>query len=134
MATTTKTLTPTNQTITLPDMTERPDASVLVDGIGKDADAINALASNIPASIQGTVTWGNNIVITRSSINHTVLVMGGRDDIGFSVYIPTGTNEKVILSNINSAISTVTVNNSTITIATKSSGYGSNINYTAIIW
>ena len=47
MATTTKTLTPTNQTITLPDMTERPNASVLVDGIGKDADAINALSEQI---------------------------------------------------------------------------------------
>lgn len=47
MATTTKTLTPTNQTITLPDMTERPNASVLVDGIGKDADAINALSEHI---------------------------------------------------------------------------------------
>jgi len=47
MATTTKTLTPTNQTITLPDMTERPNASVLVDGIGKDADAINALSEQL---------------------------------------------------------------------------------------
>ena len=55
MATTTKTLTPTNQTITLPDMTERPDASVLVDGIGKDADAINALSDQMePLSV--TVT------------------------------------------------------------------------------
>ena len=50
MATTTKTLTPTNQTITLPDMTERPNASVLVDGIGKDADAINALSEQIANS------------------------------------------------------------------------------------
>ena len=47
MATTTKTLTPTNQTITLPDMTERPDASVLVDGIGKEGDAINALSDQM---------------------------------------------------------------------------------------
>ena len=47
MATTTKTLTPTNQTVTLPDMTERPNASVLVDGISKEADAINALNSKI---------------------------------------------------------------------------------------
>ena len=47
MATTTKTLTPTGQTVTLPDMTERPDASVLVDGIGKDADAINAINAKI---------------------------------------------------------------------------------------
>jgi len=55
MATTTKTLTPTNQTITLPDMTERPDASVLVDGIGKDADAINALSDQI-AKFDGSTT------------------------------------------------------------------------------
>lgn len=52
MATTTKTLTPTNQTITLPDMTERPNASVLVDGIGKDADAINALSEQIANKIK----------------------------------------------------------------------------------
>lgn len=56
MATTTKTLTPTNQTITLPDMTERPNASVLVDGIGKDADAINALSRMIGATYNTTVT------------------------------------------------------------------------------
>lgn len=47
MATSTKTLTPTNQTITIPDMTERPNVSLLTDGIGKEADAINALNSNL---------------------------------------------------------------------------------------
>ena len=47
MATTTKTLTPTNQTITIPDMTERPNVSLLTDGIGKEADAINTLNSNL---------------------------------------------------------------------------------------
>jgi len=52
MATTSKTLTPTNQTITLPDMTERPDASVLVDGIGKDADAINALSDQMANKVE----------------------------------------------------------------------------------
>lgn len=46
MATTTKTLTPTNQQITLPDMTERPNNSTQVDSIGKLADAVNALNSN----------------------------------------------------------------------------------------
>jgi len=55
MATTTKTLTPTNQTITLPDMTERPDANVLVDGIGKDADAINALSDQMSTYTGGVL-------------------------------------------------------------------------------
>ena len=58
MATTTKTLTPTNLTVTLPDMTERPDASVLVDGIGKDADAINALSDQI-GSLRDTAIAAN---------------------------------------------------------------------------
>ena len=47
MATTSKTLTPTNQVVTIPDMTERPNASVLADGISKEADAINELNRNI---------------------------------------------------------------------------------------
>lgn len=46
MAVATKTLTPTGQVVSLPDMTEKPNASVLVDGIGKSADAINALNTN----------------------------------------------------------------------------------------
>lgn len=63
MATTTKTLTPTNQTITLPDMTERPNASVLVDGIGKDADAINALSEQIANDDIIAPTAGTNVTI-----------------------------------------------------------------------
>lgn len=70
MAVTTKTLTPTNQTVTLPDMTERPDASVLVTDISREADAINAIASQIGdlgmtylgqiPTTGGTFTVGNN--------------------------------------------------------------------------
>ena len=59
MATTTKTLAPTNQTITIPDMTERPNASVLTDAISKEADAINALNSNIATSGVTTPTLTN---------------------------------------------------------------------------
>ena len=54
MATSTKTLTPTKQTITIPDMTERPNVSLLTDGIGKEADAINALNSKIANVFTGT--------------------------------------------------------------------------------
>lgn len=68
MATTTKTLTPTGQTITLPDMTEKPNASVLVDGIGKDADAINALNSKISTVKLMEVTHGTINAGTASTI------------------------------------------------------------------
>ena len=81
MATTTKTLTPTNQTVTLPDMTERPNASVLVDGIGKEADAINALSEQI-TNKAGTGTLSN--IHTDVSINKFEYV---ENDIMAQVYI-----------------------------------------------
>ena len=71
MATTTKTLTPTNQTITLPDMTERPDASVLVDGIGKDADAINALSDQI-GTLNSKITGKMPVWSEESTFDGTV--------------------------------------------------------------
>ena len=44
---TNKTLTPTNVTIQIPDFTDRPDQRVTNNCIDKEADAINALNSNI---------------------------------------------------------------------------------------
>lgn len=44
---TSKTLTPTNVTISIPAMTDSPDASVFSNCVDKEADAINALNSNI---------------------------------------------------------------------------------------
>jgi hypothetical protein len=55
MAVTTKTLTPTGQVVSIPDMTEKPNASVLSDGIGKEADAINALAGNLQKVTNATI-------------------------------------------------------------------------------
>ena len=76
MATTTKTLTPTNQTVTLPDMTERPNASVLVDGIGKEADAINALSEHMIKAKAFTATTnigGGFAIISLSEIPNLTL-------------------------------------------------------------
>ena len=52
---TSKTLAPTNVTISIPAMTDQPDASVFSNCVDKEADAINALNSNI-----------NNIVKTKT--------------------------------------------------------------------
>ena len=43
---TSKTLTPTNVTISIPEMTDSPDASVFSNCVDKEADAINSLNSN----------------------------------------------------------------------------------------
>ena len=44
---TSKTLTPTNETISIPAMTDQPDASVFSNCVDKEADAINALNSKL---------------------------------------------------------------------------------------
>ena len=85
MATTTKTLTPTNQTITLPDMTERPNASVLVDGIGKDADAINALSEQITKKVT-VYTAPAIIAIANPGVTYT----SGEGEVDLASYIPSG--------------------------------------------
>ena len=46
MAATTKTLTPTNQVISIPAFTDKPDNRLQADSTGKLADAVNALNSN----------------------------------------------------------------------------------------
>ena len=97
MATTTKTLTPTNQTITLPDMTERPNASVLVDGIGKDADAINALSEHIGnqtlTTTAQTLDGAVNELNAGKAIQGNKGIGGNIDDIlSAGIYYLDGTN------------------------------------------
>lgn len=46
MAATTKTLTPTNQTISIPAFTDKPDNRLQTDSTGKLADAVNALSEH----------------------------------------------------------------------------------------
>ena len=48
---TSKTLTPTNETIQIPAMTDAPDASVFSNCIDKEADAINALNSKLATEL-----------------------------------------------------------------------------------
>ena len=57
---TSKTLAPTNVTISIPAMTDQPNASVLANCADKEADAINALNSQIGNF--GTITseWASN--------------------------------------------------------------------------
>lgn len=49
---TSKTLAPTNVTISIPAMTDQPDASVFSNCVDKEADAINALNSNKQNKVQ----------------------------------------------------------------------------------
>ena len=69
---TSKTLAPTNVTISIPAMTDQPDASVFSNCVDKEADAINALNSQLARTVsQATL----NSKLTNVDIN-TVTVSG----------------------------------------------------------
>ena len=59
---TSKTLTPTNETISIPAMTDQPDASVFSNCIDKEADAINTLNSQLTTKAKGVYqSWGKTL-------------------------------------------------------------------------
>jgi len=57
---TSKTLTPTNVTISIPAMTDAPDASVFSNCVDKEADAINSINSNYTSQLKSN-TFTNNV-------------------------------------------------------------------------
>ena len=68
---TTKTLTPTNQTISIPELSDAPDMSVPADAISKEADAINSLNSKI-TKLDGSLPYaeGDANSYTTTGIYH----------------------------------------------------------------
>lgn len=73
---TSKTLAPTNVTISIPAMTDQPDASVFSNCVDKEADAINALNSqlgNTPTKIAQSVTANSTYELDILD-NHSYLI------------------------------------------------------------
>ena len=98
-------------------------------------DEVNEKANTALQISNGSTTasWGTTASIPRTAQFKSILVIGGRLNKGFMVFIPSGTNEYVILSNVNSCITSVSVTSSAINIALSSSGYGSNIIINTIV-
>lgn len=98
-------------------------------------DEVNEKANTALQISKGSTTasWGTTASIPRTAQFKSILVIGGRLNKGFMVFIPSGTNEYVILSNVGSCITSVSVNSSTVNIALSSSGYGSNIIINTIV-
>ena len=111
---TSKTLAPTNVTISIPEMTDAPNASVLSNCIDKEADAINTLNSHLvkSANISGTTdTNGCLELIGITTSTHIVLSAVSTNRIAF-VFVYNGTyNVKIVnISNMAAATeTTVTV-------------------------
>lgn len=77
---TNKTLAPTNVTIAIPAMSDKPDASVFSNCVDKEADAINALNSNISTCMRkfliGQVTSSTSFTLSVSSGSIYGLLVG----------------------------------------------------------
>ena len=67
---TTKTLTPTNQTISIPELTDAPDMSVPADALSKEADAINSLNSKIDDNVKSVTNASWNTYPGQSCVRH----------------------------------------------------------------
>ena len=68
---TSKTLTPTNVTIQIPEFTDQPDQRVNSNCIDKEADAINALNSNL-TSLSDHIVNKDNITVLTGTTGNTV--------------------------------------------------------------
>lgn len=90
---TSKTLAPTNVTISIPAMTDAPNASVISNCLDKEADAINALNSQLA---NGIVKCGSK------TINIPAWTTGNPESItvDFTDDIPTGRSIYCVLGSI----------------------------------
>lgn len=86
---TTKTLRPTNVTISIPEFTDQPDQRVNSNCIDKEADAINTLSEHLEThSVSGT----ESVTVPSSAKDLNILVQygtsGGLQMLTFTYYIP----------------------------------------------
>ena len=98
---TSKTLTPTNVTIQIPEFTDQPDQRVNSNCIDKEADAINALNNNI-ANIVKTVTVTNVTPTSTGAVAITIptgyALIGGKASGNPAVCIPRNDGYLKVLS------------------------------------
>ena len=107
---TSKTLAPTNVTISIPAMADAPDASVFSNCVDKEADAINALNSHLvkSANVTGTTDSSGAFQLTGiSTQTHTVLAAISTNRIAVVFVYNTTWNVKVLnISNLAPATET----------------------------
>lgn len=135
---TSKTLAPTNVTISIPAMTDAPDASVFSNCVDKEADAINALNSKIaPMTNAYRVNWGTSLTWTFLTslsfliINATMMIVvwtASTSDLAILVTSSSGTYRK---QGVNGVVNfgttstdesyTLTRSGTTVTLTTSSS-------------
>ena len=120
---TNKTLTPTNVTIAIPAMADKPDASVLSNCVDKEADAINALNSNISDMVSSRNFTTTNAKVSHnftvpSASRHFVIISTGTISDLFIGFVLTGSNGAVSITEISKGSGvTITSGTNTLTVS-----------------
>ena len=92
---TSKTLAPTNVTISIPAMTDAPNASVLSNCIDKEADAINTLNSQIASDWTGCADYKETI---ESGANAILQSFGKLRTLSFQGVSRSHTEDEVLMT------------------------------------
>lgn len=100
---TSKTLAPTNVTISIPAMADAPDASVFSNCVDKEADAINALNSHfVTTSASGTTDSNGNLVTNFSRNDYVVLNANAGGNLVLNWVQAQTDGGKIVLKVVNS--------------------------------
>ena len=119
MAATTKTLTPTNQTISIPAFTDKPDNRLQTDSTSKLADAVNALNSN--KANKGVIRLASNssVSITVDNYDTAMIIFLATNNTNTALYVfsngylaPVKSAENVTVT-LSSNYKTITITNDT---------------------
>lgn len=94
---TSKTLTPTNVTIQIPEFTDQPDQRVNSNCIDKEADAINALNSKL----SNMISWSNDqYTNTDSTFGFVDTGISTADYVIIGAFCPNNSNNAIRFSNL----------------------------------
>ena len=131
---TSKTLAPTNVTISIPAMTDQPNASVLANCADKEADAINALNSQI-ASVPYIKHYNGTsltVALPKYASGFCAALVAGIGSCSFTIYRSANYIVKDHLSgeqNATNAITVAVADDTTVTL----SASGARIEITTIL-
>ena len=118
---TSKTLAPTNVTISIPAMTDQPNASVLANCADKEADAINALNSQKATLVQKTIEAGSSVSITFSAYATYAIFFCGYVETSRGLIVGTADASNILYKSV-SAASDITITSSGLTATFQNGG------------
>lgn len=127
MAATQKTLTPTNEVISIPAFTDKPDYRLPIDSTGKLADAINVLDSKIFEFLFSGENKQTITITVPNNSSHELIICGGNPQTRALVIITDKTSASIsgrVFEIAKGSNTSYTASDNTITV-----DLGANVSY-----